>query len=351
MISNSIKKVSVFACTALFSIQLSAQAPQTYKHAGEYIDYVNKQQAAVNKKYVKFQSTSAHSSKERKARKDFNSLLEEVQKSEGNIRSMPPFNNNRAFRDSAASFFKLYNITLQKDYNKVVDMQEIADQSYDLMEAYFTARDLVSAKLENQGEMLNVELKKFGEANNIKIIDANDDSDIGKMMKKIGEVNSYYDPIYLNFFKVYKQYAYLTDAIATKNIGSIEQNKNTLQQFATEALTKINSFGSFKSDNSLVNTSKKLIENYLKFANEKVQPQLDFFIADENFKKLDAEMKKKTNRTKADVDNFNAEVGNLNKLVAKSNEAGAFNNNVINPSLDNFNKAVSNFFSTHIPVF
>ncbi|MDA3614219.1 LIC11966 family surface protein [Polluticaenibacter yanchengensis] len=351
MINKSIRQVSVIASAALFSLQLSAQAPQTYKHAGEYIDYINKQMANVNKKYVKFQSTSAHSSKERKARRDFNNLLEEVQKSEGNIRTMPPYNSNRAFRDSAAAYFKLYNIILQKDYNKVVDMQEIADQSYDLMEAYFTARDIVSDKLASQSEMINVELKKFGAANNVNIIEGSDDSDIGKMMKKIGEVNHYYDPIYLNFFKVYKQYAYLSDALASKNVGSIEQNKNTLQQFATEALTKINSFGSFKGDNSLVTSSKKLIENYLKFANEKVQPQLDFLIADENFKKLDAEMKKKTTRTKADIDNFNNEVANFNKLVAKSNEAGAFNNNVINPSLDNFNKAVANFFSSYIPVY
>ena len=57
--------------------------------------------------------------------------------------------------------------------------------------------------------------------------------------KWLVRVMKHYNEVYLIFFKANKQEAYLMDAVNQKNINSIEQNINSLQNFAEQGLRKI----------------------------------------------------------------------------------------------------------------
>ncbi len=69
---------------------------------------------------------------------------------------MPSYKGEKAYRDSAVSFMKLYYNVLNEDYSKIINMEDIAEQSYDDMEAYMMAKEMVDKKLEEANEMMKL---------------------------------------------------------------------------------------------------------------------------------------------------------------------------------------------------
>ncbi len=61
---------------------------------------------------------------------------------------MPSYNGNKALRDSAVSYLKILYSVFNEDYSKLVNMEEIAEQSYDAMEAYLLAQEKAGEKLD-----------------------------------------------------------------------------------------------------------------------------------------------------------------------------------------------------------
>ena len=63
-----------------------------------------------------------------------------------NISGLPAFNGDKEYRDTAVSFMKLYYNVLNEDYAKIINLEEISEQSYDDMEAYMMAQEKVERK-------------------------------------------------------------------------------------------------------------------------------------------------------------------------------------------------------------
>ena len=141
-------------------------------------------------------------------------------------KSAKAFDGSSEFKDSVVEYLRLVNIVLKEDYAKIVDMEEISENSYDAMEAYMTARDQASDKLSDASVMINRVQRRFAEAHDIKIIESS--SELDKKMEVAGEVYDHYNEVYLIFFKSFKQEAYLLDAISRKDLSAIEQNREAL---------------------------------------------------------------------------------------------------------------------------
>lgn len=266
-----------------------------------------------------------------------------------NISGMPSYKNDKSYRDSAVSFMKLYFNALNEDYNKIVNMEEIAEQSYDLMEAYLLAKQMVDKKMDEASAALHAVEKKFAAEHNVSLLNSEDE--IGAMMKKVGQTVDYYNPIYLTFFKSFKQEAYLVVAIEKKNINGIEQNRNSLLQFSKEGLEKLEKLSPFNGDNSLISNCKRLLEFYVKEATEKIPAISDYLLKQEAFDKMQKEFEKKSAPTKDEVNSFNKGVKEVNTAVNAYNA----NNNYLNQSrhdlINNWNSATGAFFDNHMPTY
>ena len=83
-------------------------------------------------------------------------------------------------------YFELVNIVLKEDYAKIVDMEAIAEQSYDDMEAYMMARDMASDKQTEASEKLSAAQKEFAATNDVELIESSDSMD--EKMEIAGEV-------------------------------------------------------------------------------------------------------------------------------------------------------------------
>ena len=342
------KKFYCFASILLF-INLTISA-QDFENAGTYMSYITSQHQVIAKRYLAYNSASSHGKKEKKIAALKEKLLDEIQDSRMNISGMPSYKNDKSYRDSAVSFMKLYYNVLNEDYSKIVNMEEISEQSYDAMEAYLLAKEMVDKKMDEASKALHNEETKFAAAHNVNLIESKG-SDIEAMMEQVNETGSYYNPVYLIFFKSYKQDAYLSDAIEKKNINQIEQNRNALLQYAQNGLTKLDTTKSFKGDNSLVINCKHLLEFYVTEAKDKIPAISDYLLKQEEFTKMQKEFEKKSSPSKDEVDTFNKSVKEVNSAVKTYNTTNNSLTQNKNDLINKWNSAVDTFFDSHMPVY
>lgn len=344
------KQFSIFVSLMLTTFFLTGTTTaQNFDDAVEYMGFIGKQHQTIAKRFLAYNSASSHGKKAKKVEGLKNKLLDEIQESRMNISGMPSFKSDKSYRDSAVAFMKLYYNALNEDYSKIVNMEEIAEQSYDLMEAYLMAKEMVDKKMDDASAALSEAEKKFAAAHNINLVSGKDE--IGDMMKQVNETGNYYHPIYLIFFKSYKQEAYLMDAIEKRNINGIEQNKNALLQNAQDGIAKLEKLSAFKGDNSLITNCRRLLEFYVKEASEKIPAITDYLLKQEAFEKMKKEFEKRSEPTKAEVDTFNKTVKEVNSGIKSFNDT---NNNLYQSRgqlLNNWNSAVDGFFDNHMPTY
>jgi hypothetical protein len=330
-------------------ISLTTVAPvlaQNFDNAGEYMSYIGKQQENTSKKFMSYASASAHGKKARKVENLRSKLLNEVQESKMNINSMPNFKGTKDYRDTAVSFMKLYYNVLNDDYSKIINMEDIAEQTYDDMEAYMLIKETVDKKLEEGNLKMKNAQSKFAAENNIILTEGK--SELGDMMKEVREMNKYYNVIYLYFFKAYKQEVYLMEAQEKGNVTGMEQNKNSLLKYAQEGLEKLKTMQSFKGDNSLVTSCNNMLNFYVKEA-DKMSAASEYLLAKERFEQIKKEYEKKSDHTKSDVDTYNKAVKDFNASVNTSNNINNMLNEQRHNTLNNWNSAISGFFDNHTP--
>lgn len=335
-----------FTLSLSFLITIVAAA-QNFDNPVEYLGYVGKQHENISKRYLSYTSASAHGKRAKKVEALRMKLLDEVQEARMNIAAMPSFKGDKAYHDTAVNFMKLYFNVLNDDYGKIVNMEEIAEQSYDEMEAYLLLQEKVSEKLSNANETMHAAEKEFAAKNKVNLVEGK--TEVGEMMKQVGAMEKYYHQVYLIFFKPYKQEQNLMQAIEKGNITGIEQNKNSLLKYAQEGLEKLNAIKAFQGDGSVLSACKNMLNFYAKEAGEKTGSISDFFLTKERFEKIKKEYEKKGSPTKQDVDEYNKAVNDINKASDLYNKNNQQLNQQRSQLLDEWNNTVSAFYAEHTP--
>jgi hypothetical protein len=324
-------------------------AAQDFTNAGQYLDYINAQSTDIAKKFLSYNSAVSHGKRAKKVENLRAQLIDEVATAESNVEGMPAFQGSKAFRDSAASFMKLYYRILNQDYAKIVDMEAISEQSYDNMEAYLLLQELVDKKLDEGNANLQLAETVFAASNNITLHPS--DNDIDKMMDKVSKVNKYYHSVYLVFFRSFKEEFYMIDAMSNKNVTGIEEDKNALLQYAQTGLQVLDTTKSFEGDNSLVVNCKELLHFYISEVNDKMGIVSDYFLKTEQFDKIKAAFDGNSTHTKDDVDAYNKAVKDLNDSVNAFNNTNNQLNQQRKELTDDWNKGENTFFNENMPKY
>ena len=320
---------------------------QDYESAGGYMNVISRQQENISKKFLSYVSASAHGKRARKVENLRNKLLGEVQEARMNIGSMPSFKGDKAYRDTSVAFMKLYYNVLNEDYSKIINMEDISEQSYDAMEAYLMAKEMVDQKLEEGNTKMKVAQQDFAAKNLIVLTP--DRSELGDMMKQVHEMNVYYHQVYLVFFRPYKQENYMMEAWKKNNITGIEQNKSALLKYAQTGLEKLHTIKPLEGDNSVVVACRNMLDFYVMEVNDKMNAVSDFYLTKERFESIRKEYEKKSEHSQADIDSYNKAVTDINKATALMNTANEMLNEKRTNLLNDWNNAVDGFFNEHTP--
>jgi len=313
----------------------------------EYLTPISDEYKKVSKATWDYTRASSHSSSFRKIESKRKKLLKITKSAAATVKAMNGFNGNTAYRDSTVSYLNISYNVINDDYAKLMDLEEVKEQSYDGMEAYMMAEQIANDKLDSANAVVNREQVRFCKENNVTLQE--DNSELSKKMQKAGEVYKYYNEIYLIFFKANVQETYLMEAINANDVAAMGQIKNTLAQYAKEGLAKMKAIKGFKGDNSVVTITKQMLTFYQKEAENDVQMYIDQNLRTEKFQKTVKAMEKKKNRTQKDVDEYNAEVNAHNKANNEYNKTNEKLNTKRTALINSWNKKTKGFIDKHVP--
>lgn len=333
----------------IFATSLNVAA-QEFKSAVDYLTYIEKEQDMISKSTWKYTTAVAHSKSARRidnTRKQLIKSIDAAQKKIGLLKD--GYKGDVEYKDKVIQYLDICKISINEEYEKLISMQEVAEQSYDAMEAYLLMRDMVNEKLNSETEKVENAFRAFALKYNIKVNDSN--TELGQKIKLSNEVFDYHTAAYLIFFKVNFTDINLGLAIEKKDLSAIQQNANSLTQYADEGLEKLKTIKPYKGDASVINVTKKSLEFYKKEAKEYVPKMVSFLMFNDKFEnaKKTLESKNEKDRTKEEVDNYNAMVKQINKEIENYNKTNnAYfqeKSNIVNE----WNATGDNFISGHVP--
>ncbi len=321
---------------------------QTFEHAGQYLDYIGKANEALTIKYLTYMSAVSHGKSARKVEKRRNEVVNAITDTKFNVMGMPPWKGDRSFKDTTVAYLKILNTVFNEDYSKIVNMEEIAEQSYDAMEAYLLAQEKAYEKLDQAAERQHEIQKQFAAKNNITLVEST--SELEEKSKTANEVLAHCNEVYLVFFKPYKQEGYLIEAMNQKNLVSMEQDINALKKMAEEGMEKLKKIKGYNNDASLIAACRNMLIFYRSEASKSAS-QTDFFLKEESFAKIKKQFESKpaSKRTQQDVDQYNNAVNDMNAASKSFNATNNEINKERSAALNDWNKAYNRYRDEYMP--
>jgi hypothetical protein len=226
-------------------------------------------------------------------------------------------------------------------------MEEIAEQSFDEMQAYMLLMEKTNEKLKIASDNMETASKEFAKKYNVPLVNSKDE--LGEKLSAADHLNTYRDKVYMLFFKCNWEDGIMTKAMNNKKVKDIEQARNSLAQYATEGLAALNDLRSYDGDPSLANACRQALEFYKKMAETDVAKLTDFYLKEEDFEKLKKTMDSKSDKSKQDVDAYNKAVKDINGAVNAFNQTNNNINNKRKEVLDNWDNADKSFADQHMP--
>ncbi len=336
--------------TRTFLLLLAVVCSVSSSFAGTAVEYMNRiseKQQAITSESMGYISAVAHGKSARKVSKQRSELINALVSARAMAKNMGAFEGDTLLRAAAYAYFDLSYIVFKEDYGKIMDLEEIAEQSYDNMEAYLTAQDVANDKLDKANEKVQAEYKAFAQRHGVQLIE--EETKMSKMAEQVNKVNKYYHDIFLLFFKSYRTELFMVEAMSKRDVNGVEQNKNTLTKSTDESLAKLAKATGFEGDVTVINACRALLQFYQNEAKTKMQPITDYLVQEETFEKIKKATESNSNRSQADVDAYNKAANELNKLGAAYNKTNKELNDSRSRLLNDWNNALETFFSKHTP--
>lgn len=340
-------KLKIYFTFFLLSVITYSNA-QNFKNASAYLDFVGKEHTAISRSMWNYTKAIAHSKRDKTISGKRNVLIKTVERAILKIQKAPGYNGDD-YKNKVLKQLTFNLDMLNQDYAKIVDMKEVAEQSYDLMEAYMLAQELADKKMEEAQQQYETNFYAYAEKHNINIIEG--ETDLGKKMEISNKVFKHYNKMYLTYFKVYINEVYLLDALKASDVGAIEQSANALAETANEGLKKLTDFELYKGDKSLINVTKEFFDFFKDEAENKTPKLIDFILLNENFQTIKSALDKtpEKKRSKEQIDNYNDQIKLLNKGVNDYNKINTELNKKRNLLINKLNSVNERFLSKHIP--
>jgi len=315
--------------------------------ASKYLDDIGSQFENITADMWDYSAAVAHGKSARKVEKRRKEVLTSISEAKKKVESMSGFEGDKTFRDAVIAYLKLdYNV-MNNDYAKIVDMEEVAEQSYDAMEAYLLAQEMATQKLHAANDELNAKQSSFAGAHGITITESKDKT--SQKLEAAGLVFKYYNKAYLIFFKSYKQEAYMIDAMNKNDLNALKQNADALAKNSAEGIKKFDSLQPFNGDGSLKTEGIEMMKFYKSEATKDCPVMIAYSVKKENFDKMKKSFDAKSNHSQAEANEFNKSVAELNKANTDYQKVNQDLNNKRNDLLNKWNETVARFLDKQVP--
>lgn len=218
------------------------------------------------------------------------------------------------------TYVNLTHVVLKEDFDKILDMEDISEQSYDKAEAYELALDMAIEKLQNSYKTLHEQETAFFKEYGIKV--KKEKSELTLKIEKANRALEYFNDISRIVSRANRQNNYTGAAVQTKDVAGLEQHMMTLVSFAEEGLEKLKQMKGYDGDSELLSTAVKMLTFYQNAGQTTYPANVEFFIKTDNFQKLAKRFKtiKDKDKTREDINQYNKAVNSYNKAVKDINK-------------------------------
>jgi hypothetical protein len=325
---------------------------QVIENAGDYMTAMSNAQVEMNQKYMAYVSASAHSRRARKIEKLRGQALESINNAKYKTSDLPKYKGDNSLRQASIDYIQFCYRIFNEDYSKIVNMEEIAEQSVDQMQAFLLLEEKTSEKLQEANEDLSKAEKQFAAKYSVNLV--NSKNELTDKMGLAGKVNSYTDKIYIIFFKCNWEDGQLFNALNAHKLNDAEQARNSLIGFAKEGLQELqaDSLRTFQGNPALAASCRESLQFYSNMASNDIPKLTDFYLKQENFNKIKKTLEAKgSNRTKDDVDLYNKAVKDINASTNNFNQLNQQLNTRRQEVVQNWEQAEKLFRDDLIPYY
>ncbi|WP_462249585.1 LIC11966 family surface protein [Ekhidna sp.] len=311
------------------------------------VDHLNKLSTdydQINKDtwdYVRQASRGKSANKLEKRRTELASTLKTAKY---NVSKVPVYQGDNSLKKAYINYLGLTYNMINNDYKKIVDMEKVAEDSYDAMEAYLLTKERTNKRMDSASTALSAAQDEYVKKYNITVRE--DKSRISRKLNNAGSVIEYYNKIYLIFYKSSFYEGEMINAISSNNVGDIEQFRQTLEMVSKEGTEDLAKIGSFRDDNTLKDVCFKMLEFYYGEAVKYMPKQVEFYAKKDRFETLSKNInaKKQKQLTQKEVDDYNKAVEEYNAAINDFNETNDYLNKYRSKRFKDFNDAIENFY-------
>jgi hypothetical protein len=316
-----------------------------------YMDAFGKAHTDMNKTYMTYMSAVGHGKKARKVEKLRQKVLETIIDTKNNTNGLGAYKGDNALRQSSVEYTMLLYHVFNEDYAKIVNMEDIAEQSFDQMQAFILLQEMTEKKIRDAADKMSMAEKAFAAKYNIQLVEGK--TELGEKVTLASKLNHYKNQLFLLFFKCNWEDGVMTEAMNNKKVNDIEQARNAIVKYAEEGLQALDSLKSFNGDASLAMACRQVLNFYKKSAENDIPKLTDFFLKQENFEKIKKafDAKPESKRTKEDIDAFNKAVNEVNASVGNFNKLNDQVNKGKQQAIDNWNKTDKEFTDRNMPYY
>lgn len=338
-------------------LALSADAFQRGKEpaldltkAGDYMNAISNETGQISQDMMSYISAAAHSRRAKKIDKRRKEVVYTMSQAIRKIKRLPNFEGSGDYRDVAVKYLEMRYSVMNEDYARIVNMEEIAQESYDGMEAYLLLKEKVDQKLDEANLLFREGQREFAASNNVNLVDGGR-SKLGDAMKKTGEVNKYSNKVFLVYFKSRIEEKHLWKAVNIGDLSAMEQRKSAMLQYAQEGLKELQTIGSFDGDKGVIIAAGKALRFFESQALNDIDKLQEFYLSKEQFENVKKAFdgKRSSDRTQEDVDSYNNALKKYNAGISTYNNVISGTNKERTAAIDGFNNARDKFSNRHTP--
>jgi hypothetical protein len=261
-----------------------------------------------------------------------------------------PYKGDASLRSAFKEYWTVLLTIFKEDYHKIVDMEEVAERSFDAMEEYLLIQEKASEKLHEAHSKVGPAYEAFAARHNVRLTEGQT-TKLSERLNQAGQVNSYMNKVFLLFFKSNVQEELMLEALKNNDVNGVEQSKNSLSRFSAEGLARLDTMKAFKGDGSLITACRKVLEFLKDEAENKASYMTDFLMKKEEFEKIKKafESKPANRRTQDDINAFNQSIDDYNKAVNSFNKMSGELNTIREKAIGNWDTTRKKFMDEHVP--
>lgn len=330
------------------SVSMFGQAKQ--ESPVDHMNALNALEENLQKKYLSYMSEVAHGSRARKMEKRRTELITSISDAIRDGGKLKAYKGDASLKEAFKQYWIVLHTIFKEDYHKIVDMEEIAERSYDAMEQYLLIQEEAGRKLHNAHAKISPAYEKFAASHNVRLVEGQT-SKLAKKLEETGKVSSYMNKLFLIFFKSNVQEQSMLEALKKNDLNGVEQSRSSLLKFSTEGLARLDTLEKFNGDASMIVACRKVLEFHKEEAESKANYMSEFLMKKDEFEKIRKafETKPANSRTQADINAFNKSVDEYNRAVNDFNKSSASLDASREKVMNNWETTRKRFMDQHVP--